>query len=153
MFLLLATATCSCSFNILGEPISKQKLELMSPGTTTKTELMENFGPPLAIAKPDETLLIPAPPVAYGMDNMPRLVYGPYYKAQSAPFFELFSGKHEFNKFHRVYYYQQYKYSRSIFFWLLGVHVSEKTSSDNLWVLVNEKDNKVEDYFFKSKGK
>lgn len=152
--LLTATLTCSCSLSIdvLGKPIPQKKIARLSPGVTTKMELIDSLGPPLAIAELNEPLTILAPTLMYGIAR-PRYVYPPSCRAQSAPFFEVFSGTHTFDEFQRVYFFQHYTASRSIFFWLLGAHTSWKTASDNLWVLVNEKNNLVEDYFFVSKGK
>ena len=152
LWLILYVTGCPVSTSQLGEQILEEKLALLSPKETTKAELFNNFGPPMAIAELNEILTLPAPPATYGMD-MPRNVYGFYYQAQSKPYFELFSDKHVLTQFHRIYYFQNYQYRKSFFMWFFGVHEMGRTLNHNLWVLVNEKDNLVEDYFFKSKGR
>lgn len=133
-----------------GEPIISANVTAIVPGKTTKRELFERFGAPIAVASRNEKLTVLGPPIFYG--GKFRFPLGDY-NIQSDAFFELFSDDHILTEYHRVYYYQYYLYRQRGYFWLWGLHETGKTISDNLWVLVNEKSGLIEGFAFRSIGK
>ncbi len=133
------------------EPIINDVTAIV-PGKTTKRELFERFGAPVAVAARDEDLTILGPRVFRGTGSLSN-PYGIFYNIQSDTFFAPFSDDHMLTEYHRVYYYQHYLYSIRPNFWLLGVNSTGKTICDRLWVLVNEKSYLVEGFALRSIGK
>ncbi len=130
-----------------GHPIGDNQVRAIAPGTTTKTELLEWFGAPAAIAACGEVVAVATPatwaapyrrPGSYGVD--------------AGTFCELFPTAGERDRYHRVYYYRHVVSRKTNFFMLLAVYERGGTSSDSLWAVVNEKTGIVEDYAFKKSG-
>ena len=125
-----------------GEPLDESRINHIRRGETTKHEILESLGPPIAIAVRDETVTIQSPTLwIYG-----SLKRGGYYEIQSDTFFELFSWQHELNDYHRVYYYYSTLSKTVAFVMLLAVYARGWTDIDELWLLVNERTGVVEDY-------
>lgn len=127
-----------------GEPIRDKQVIMVKPGKTTKKELLEWLGAPMAIAVRDEITVIPSV-----TGSLVGSLRRGYYKINSDTFFELFSADHELSEYHRVYYYRYVAAKKTGYFALFAVYESGKTMTDNLWVLVNEKTGVVEDYVFR----
>jgi hypothetical protein len=127
-----------------GEPIKDKQVIMVEPGKTTKKELFEWFGAPMAIAARDEITVIPSVTGSLG-GSLRR----GHYKINSDTFFELFSADHELSEYHRVYYYRYAAAKKTGYFAVFAVYEIGKIMIDNLWVLVNEKTGVVEDYVFR----
>lgn len=124
-----------------GTPIETEQLNKIQPGKTTKNEVFEWIGPPIAVLASNEFYPIRMPPKGARSSIQSSI--------QSDTFFELFSSQHQFHEYHRVYYFH-YVFSRGNIY--AGVFVTVQTSKvkfDKLWLLVNEKTGIVEDYKFR----
>lgn len=128
-----------------GRPLKDEKIIRIQPGKTTKEDIIEWFGAPMAIAVQGEILKIQAE--ASWAKNMPRGGY--YFEIDSDTFFELFSSKHELTEYHRIYYYYRAVSKKGFLILLLYLYDSGKTVIDKLWILVNEETGIVEDYVFR----
>ena len=123
-----------------GTRIETEQLNKIQPGKTTKNEVFEWIGPPMAVLASNEFNPVPMP---FMWESRVRS------SIQSDTFFELFSSKYQFHEYHRVYYFY-YAVSRKTGY--IGPFVSvetTKTKFDKLWLLVNEKTGIVEDYKFR----
>lgn len=129
-----------------GEPIQEDRIKLIISGKTTKKEVFEWLGTPMAIATRDEITVILSPGV---WGAAPSAAPPNSYKIQPETFFELFSGDHEINEYHRVYYYQYVSSKKTGYVGPFFIYESGKTVSDELWLLVNEKTGIIEDYVYK----
>jgi len=113
----------------------------MQPGRTSKSELLGAFGMPVGIAKRGEPLAIARGIEWTGSGTRPA----GFERVDADTFFELFS-KRPFGEHHRVYYYRYRVSSKHAV--ILGFYVREsvKRSTDELWVLINEENETVEDF-------
>lgn len=145
--LLLTEAGCTIPMTT-GPALTRERVSSVIPGKTTKKELFELLGAPVAIAVRNETLAVPSPSVwAVGLNN--RLHTRGYNQIQSDPFFELFAVRHQFTEYHRVYYYY-HSTSMKWFFPLFPVFIEQGTTwTDQLWILVDEKTGLVVDSVFR----
>jgi len=119
-----------------GTPIETEQLNKIQPGKTTKNEVFEWIGPPIAVLASNEFYPVRMPPKG-ALSSIQSFI-------QSDTFFELFSSQHQFHEYHRVYYFH-YAFSRGNIY--VGVFVGAQTSKvkfDKLWLLVNEKTGIVE---------
>ena len=124
-----------------GTPIETEQLNKIQPGKTTKNEVFEWIGPPIAVLASNEFYPVRMPPKGARSSIQSSI--------QSDTFFELFSSQHQFHEYHRVYYFH---YAFRIDHYAMGMIVSAQTSKvkiDKLWLLVNEKTGIVEDYKFR----
>ena len=124
-----------------GTPIETEQLNKIQPGKTTKNEVFEWIGPPIAVLASNEFYPVRMPPKGARSSIQSSI--------QPDTFFELFSSQHQFHEYHRVYYFH-YAFSRGNIY--AGVFVTVQTSKvkfDKLWLLVNEKTGIVEDYKFR----
>jgi len=132
-----------------GTPIETEQLDKIQPGKTTKNEVFEWIGAPIAVLAKNEFNSVPMP-LTYGkQDDRSALQSSLQSSIQSNTFFELFSSQHQFHEYHRVYYFH---YAFRIDHYAMGLIVSAQTSKvkfDKLWLLVNEKTGIVEDYKFR----
>ncbi|KPJ63568.1 hypothetical protein AMJ44_14270 [candidate division WOR-1 bacterium DG_54_3] len=128
-----------------GRPLKDEKIIRIQPGKTTKGDIIEWFGAPMAIAVQGEILKIQTE-ASWAKGN-PRGGY--YFEIDSDTFFELFSSKHELTEYHRIYYYYRAVSTKSAVILLLYFYESGRTVIDRLWILVNEETGIVEDYVFR----
>jgi hypothetical protein len=128
-----------------GTKIRDYQVEKIQPGKTTKRELFEWLGPPMAIAVRDEILTIPTQSV--WVQN--HLDFGGYYEIQSDTFFELFSSQQQLHEYQRIYYYYYAVSKQTAYLGLLVNYERGKTDIDKLWVLINEKTGIVDGYVFR----
>ncbi len=148
--LLSATGCVAPAFPFkTGEPIREERVASISPGTTTKQDLLEQFGPPTTIVAQHEIVAIPAtfawnagPATSLSMKTRD-------YRFQSDTFFELFASGREPGEYYRIYYYDYVVSSKTGYIFVVAFYESGTTETDRLWVLVNEKTGIVEDYVFK----
>ncbi len=132
-----------------GEPIRGDRLVTLTSGTTTKQDLLEQFGPPTAIVAQHEIVAIPAPFAWNAGPATSFKMIARDYRFQSDTFFELFSSGHGLGEYHRIYYYDYVVSSKTGYIFIVAFNESGMTETDRLWVLVNEKTGIVEDYVFK----
>lgn len=126
-----------------GTRIQTEQLNKIQPGKTTKNEVFEWIGPPMAVLASNEFNPVPMPFMYSTFAH--RSIQS---SIQSDTFFELFSSQHQFHEYHRVYYFY-YAVSTFSEFWMIARFENRKTELDKLWLLVNEKTGIVEDYKFR----
>jgi hypothetical protein len=92
---------CLCGCAVVGErfvfeePLAEKQVRMIKNGETTRKEILDWFGPPLAVARPGTVLKVPLPgPIKSGSEEV---------KAEA--FFERFSGIPGIMKDHVIYYY------------------------------------------------
>ncbi len=132
-----------------GEPIREDRVVMISPGTTTKQDLLEQFGPPTAIVAQHEIAAIPIPLVWIAGPATSLSMLSRDYRFQSDTFFELFASGRGTGEYHRIYYYDCVVSYKTGHIFIVAFYESGTTETDRLWVLVNEKTGIVEDYVFK----
>lgn len=131
-----------------GTPIETEQLNKIQPGKTTKNEVFEWIGAPIAVLASNEFYPV-SMPFMYHDPALRSIPSSSQLSIQSDTFFELFSSQHQFHEYHRVYYFH-YAFSReNIYLVVLVTVVSHKIKIDKLWLLVNEKTGIVEDYKFR----
>ena len=128
-----------------GVPLPQETVDRLQSGKTTRAEVLEWFGMPLAIAAKGEALTIPHGPEWVGSGAR----YASYENVDADSFFELFSTKHAINDRDRIYYYFYTVSSKQAI--VLAVYINEtvNTRSDRLWVMIDEETGLVEDYAFR----
>jgi hypothetical protein len=125
-----------------GRPLKDDKILTITPGKTTKQDIIELFGAPMAIAKQGEVLKI----------QSERTYLSPkssYYEIDSDTFFELFSSQHTLTEYHRIYYYYHAVSKETGLVLGFFIYENGKTIFYKLWILVNEETGMVEDYVFR----
>jgi hypothetical protein len=132
-----------------GEPIREDRLVTISPGKTTKQDLLGQFGPPTAIVAQHEIAAIPTPKVWNAGPSTSVRMIARDYRFQSDTFFELFASGRGYGEYHRIYYYDYVVSSKTSYMFFVAFYESGMTETDRLWVVVNEKTGIVEDYVFK----
>ncbi len=130
-----------------GKPIVEDNVLAMTPGTTTKSELFERLGAPTAIVARDEVPVVAAPPTWAAPYRSAST-----YSFDANTFYELFPAAGESGEYSRIYYYRHVASRKMSYFMILAVYESGGTTTDRLWVLVNEKTGIVEDYAFRKSG-
>ncbi len=132
-----------------GEPIREEQVATISPGMTTKQDLLERLGPPTAIVAQHEIVAIPA---SFAWNAGPATSFkmiAREYRFQADTFFELFASGGGPDEYHRIYYYDYVVSTRTSHMFVVAFYDSGTIETDRLWVLVNEKTGIVEDYVFK----
>jgi hypothetical protein len=132
-----------------GSPIREDQVKMIMVGKTTKNDLFEWFGAPMAAAARNEIAVISSPTI---WTHAPGMMTGGSYSIESNAFFELFAQEHDLNEYHRIYYFDYTASYRSAYIFVLAFYESGYTKSDRLWVLMNEKTGLVEDFAFKKYG-
>ena len=79
----------------VGEPFGEDQIKKIQPGKTTRQEILEMFGPPVAVAKKGKVMKIPS--LGQRKEGSEEI--------DSDTFFELFSTTHELTANHIIYYY------------------------------------------------
>lgn len=143
---LAALCMCGCFVareNVLAdEALPGEHIRRIRRGATTRQEILERFGPPVAVARPGTTMVHPpAGPVKRGRADVP-----------SETFFELFSTGRSLRGTEIVYYYDssRLKATGVLIVPLVGggFHNSE-TVVERLWLLIDDGTGIVEDYVFR----
>jgi hypothetical protein len=128
-----------------GNTIRSQQVKTIEPGKTTKQELFALFGAPMGIVVQKEATTILAP-TQYMSEG---ILHRGSYEVQADTQFELFSVRHSFTDYDRVYYYYDASYGKIAYFFVLYIYESGNTKINRLWVLMNEKTGIVEDYVYR----
>ena len=131
---LLASAYLSgCIYvtKTTGEQLfTKAQAEKIERGKTTKAEVLQWFGPPVAIVRKNE-----GGQELKGEEDI-----------RPETFLELFSGKHRISQDHVVYYYRNLGRGGAMIGIVVAGGTQEWKTRERLWILINEKNGIVEDY-------
>ena len=112
---------------------TKAQAEKIERGKTTKAEVLQWFGPPLAIVRKNE-----GGQALKGEEDI-----------RPETFFELFSGKHVISQDHVVYYYRNLGKGAMIGYVVVAGRAQEWKTRERLWILINQKNGIVEDYMLR----
>lgn len=140
---LLALISSGCIFGSryrTEAPFTETQIRKITPGTTTKQEILDWFGPPIAVARSGEVMKIPAPgPLKEGSQDV-----------QADTFFELFSSKHSLTEQHIIYYYydSEMKGTEVLVLFFAGI-VKARVAENKLWLLIDDRTGMIVDYIFK----
>lgn len=124
--------------------LGKEAIENIEPGKTTRNNILKWFGPPAILAKKEGAVLLPS--LDPDTEKMREV--------DSKVFFKYFLGRHAISEQHVVYYYFNEGedingVSIPIGNTLLSLpFTSTDLQFSELWVLVNRKTERVEDYVF-----
>jgi len=146
---LVFIPACLPLFKHSGTEKNTMQTARIEPGKTLKKDALEWFGPPMIIAGLGEVVTLPDP------TRLDKTYKGPrnLNTVEAAALFELFAAKHEFNDYHRVYYFHHAKSKLTTYFFLVvALYIDADTDFDKLWLLVNEQTGIVEDYYFRPMG-
>ena len=122
-------------------------------GTTTKEQLVDWFGAPMAIAGPGESVEVPAATVHHQdpVSGREQWYGGGSWLQDGDAWLELFAERRPFGDAHRVYYW----YTSSdggLFVWPVFLMISQTHESlDELWVLVDERTGLVMDVAYRER--
>lgn len=126
----------------LDEPLMRVSLPSdIRPGVTTKQDVLERFGPPLAVARRDTTMVLPPPGTKRGRIDMPSEI-----------FFELFSENRPLRNSEIVYYYESTRTTAlgGLVIPIIGAgYDSTRFAVKRLWILLDETTGVVGDYVFR----
>jgi hypothetical protein len=125
--------------------LKKGVIKNIEPGETTRINILEWFGPPAILAKKEGIASLPSE----GQD------YEKMRQVDSIVFFKYFLERHTITKQHVVYYYfNEWEKIGGVSIPIPGLALaslpltSGNLQSSELWVLVNRKTGRVEDYVF-----
>ena len=123
----------------MGETIEDESAKNIQPGKTVKQDILQWFGPPIAIARKGELVKIPRLGAnRTGWDEI-----------QSDTFFELFSSKQPLTQNHIVYYYHSAEETSTAGMLIVYAHGEGKLAVSNLWILIDDKTGVVADFLFR----
>lgn len=126
--------------NLVDEPLERAQVTEIRPGTTTKRDILEWFGPPLVAAKKGATMV-------FSTSRAPRRGKQ---ELSSDVFFELFSSRHENMEHSIVYYYDSYaETGRGMTCFGYWGSMTIRSRVNRLWVLIDDKTGVVTDYVFR----
>lgn len=131
-----------------GRPLSGDQARTLAPGASTKQELLERFGAPAAILAGGEITVVNSYSVRPGALGSQYT-----YSFSADTIFELFPPEARPDRYRRIYYYRHVTSTLFVLPLLFWFHETGNTKTDHLWVLVDERTEKVEDYAFRKYGK
>jgi hypothetical protein len=121
------------------EPMNADQIQEIQRGKTTKQEILEWFGPPIAIARKGTIVKVPSPGLRKkGAEEI-----------HSDTFFELFSERNVISEHDIIYYYFYAESKSTAAVCVVGVSDKGRLAVDKLWILINEKTGIVEDYVYR----
>jgi hypothetical protein len=123
-----------------GESFQKKQITEIKPGTTTKQQILDWFGPPAAVARQGSALKIPG--TGSGKAGNQDVQF-------SDTFFELFSAKNTLTEHHIVYYYPATEIRSTQVLVVFAGTADKKVSTDRLWILIDDRTGIVVDYIFR----
>ena len=140
---LLALAGCWSATARSGAVIEHDRAVQIVPGKTTKQELLQWFGPPLALLRQGATVTVPqvgVRPVGWR-------------EVQADTFFELFSSRpHPPAPEDVIYYYAAAEQTELGVFLLVAGHSSREVHESQLWVLIDGGTGRVKDLVYRRDG-
>ncbi len=111
-----------------GSSLNERQVRKIKPGQTHKEEVLQWFGPPIAIARWGKIMRFPAP-------DMQRKGF---VEQEASTFFELFNSKHSLGDKHIIYYYYDIQSSKSYNMVIMPVLIgSGSTKKNELWILID----------------
>lgn len=129
-FVLIFLSGCYTSLESyrVGSSLNERQISKIKPGQTHKEEVLQWFGPPIAIARWGKIMRFPAP-------DMERKGF---VEQEASTFFELFNSKHSLGDKHIIYYYYDMKSSRRFSAIIVPVFIgSASTKKNELWILID----------------
>jgi hypothetical protein len=141
VFFILSLGGCYMGEHyIAGEPFSEKALAGLEQGTMTKQDVLQWFGPPVAVARRGSTMTFPPP----GMRNEG------WEEIQSDTFFELFPANAGHVDGRIIYYYHAPQITMNgVFSILIAGGYTRRIVTDELWLLIDERTGKIEDFILK----
>jgi hypothetical protein len=127
-----------------GSELNQLDIWGIDPGLTTREELLERFGIPYGVAVFGEELVIKQPARWMGGVIRPGVIQ----RKDPEAFFELFAEHHALSSDHRVYYYYHATSTETLVELVVYSSNTAYIEVDELWVLVNERTQIVEDYVY-----
>ncbi|OGG42796.1 hypothetical protein A3G50_02530 [Candidatus Jorgensenbacteria bacterium RIFCSPLOWO2_12_FULL_42_11] len=128
----------------VGKPFDEELIGKIQPGKTTRKEIAQWFGVPVAVAKKGEMIKLPtvmATPFGFGGGEMPGT------EVSSDTYFVLFSS-HKITENHKIYLYVYTKASGMSFTTLGFGYMGGKALKNRLVILMDESKDIVEDYVY-----
>lgn len=151
MGLLLPSCIIPLAGDRTGRSVSLHPADLQ-PGKTSKVGLFGRLGPPLAIAGPGEEVAFPAPRVQHVARFGARLDGGGTTTRQADAWFASFEARGPVRAGHRVYYWSTTTHGGWALWLVFLVFRGNSSSTDELWVLVDEETGLVADVVRRSGG-
>lgn len=140
---VIACVASGCMFGVgsfqSGESLQEKQIQQITPGTTTKQQILDLFGPPAALARKGSALIIPS--TGPGKVDYPDV--------QGETFFELFSSKRTLTERHVVYFYSASETKSTRMMVLFAGTADNKVATDRLWILIDDGTGIVLDYIFR----
>jgi hypothetical protein len=126
---------------LAGEPFSEQAVAGIKQGTMTKRDVLQWFGPPVAIARRGTTMTFP--PAGIRKEGWEDI--------QSDTFFELFPQK-DGNADDRIiyYYYAPRLTMNGVVSILIAGGYTRRIVADELWLLIDERTGRIEDFVMRT---
>jgi len=138
--ILFSGGGCAIGSFTSDEQLDKGYIDKIQRGKTTKQEILDWLGLPKAIARKGKIIKAPSNAPEKGMEEV-----------DSELLFELFSEKHEIGDHHIIYFYHSSVTQIGNIIIVPLVYVgSGSVNIDRLWILINQKTHRVEDYVFRS---
>jgi hypothetical protein len=126
---------------VAGEPFSEQALAGIKQGTMTKRDVLQWFGPPVAVARRGTTMTFP--PAGMRTEGWEDI--------QSDTFFELFPTKGGNGDDSIVYYYYAPQIrTGGIFSILIAGGYTRRIVTDEVWLLIDEQTGRIEDFVLRT---
>lgn len=139
---LLLTGCAPAPPIISGRKITKEQLKTLETKPIDKKDLLDLLGPPYAIFKPGSKVSVQRPP-QWNSKTIAR-----YEEVDSDTVYSFFSPEERHDNNNRIYYYYYSKSSQFAIILVFAAHEKTKNRIDELFVLVNERDGRVKDFFF-----
>ncbi len=142
-WVLFSLSLCGCYMGeryIAGEPFSEKALSGLEQGTMTKQDVLQWFGPPSAVARRGSTMTFP--PAGIRNEGWEDI--------RSDAFFELFPAKAGNADGRVIYYYYAPRVTMNgVFSILIAGGFTRRVVTDELWLLIDERTGKIEDFVLK----
>ena len=121
------------------DSLQEKQIAQIKPGTTTKQQVLDWFGPPAAVARKSSDLKVP--------DKISEKAGSQAVQADT--FFDLFSAKHALTEHHIIYYYSATEI-KAMSTMVVAVATSDSsTLTDRLWVLIDNRTGTVVDFIYR----
>ena len=129
---------------VAGEPFNGQALRGMEQGELARSDVLRWFGPPVAIARRGTTMTFPPP----------RVRPAGWIDIRSDTFFELFPRIKGNAEDRIIYYYHAPRLTMNGYFSIfIAGGYTRRTTADELWILINERTGRIEDYVLRTAEK
>ncbi|MGE5284962.1 MAG: hypothetical protein ACM3OG_08335 [Actinomycetota bacterium] len=137
---LAALCLCGCfmtrELHVADEPLPRDRIREIRRGVTTRQEILERFGPPVAVARHGSTMVYPPP----GRTKQGRV------EVPSDAFFELFSTGHAPMDSEIVYFYDASRFEATGILVIPIGSYSTRVAVERLWLFIDERKGIVQEY-------